>query len=94
MLKTRNSVDLLLDRIRCTGRPITVFEGVVGAVLAPILLVLVLLVKLGKLVGTDKRRAARHRASQAVPRDSGSARTESKAELPKADLEVGKHGNL
>ena len=61
-----NTVDLLLDRIRGRGRPITVFEGVVGAVLAPILLVLVLLVKAGKLFGVDKRRAARHRARQAV----------------------------
>jgi hypothetical protein len=43
-----------------------VFEGVVGAVLAPILLVLLLLVKAGKLIGADKRRAARHRARQAV----------------------------
>ncbi len=57
-----NTVDVLLDRIRGKGRPITVFEGVVGTLLAPILLVLLLLVKLGKLVGTDKRRAARHRA--------------------------------
>ena len=51
------------------------FEGVVGAVLAPVLFVLVLLVKLGKLVGTDKRRAKRHRASQDVPHDGGSAGT-------------------
>jgi hypothetical protein len=43
-----------------------VFEGVVGTVLAPILLVLVLLVKAGKLFGVDKRRAARHRARQAA----------------------------
>jgi AhpD family alkylhydroperoxidase len=82
-----NTVDALLDRIRGKGHPITVFEGVVGAVLAPILLVLVLLVKSGKLIGTDKRRAARHRASQSVTPDSRSARTESKAELSKADLE-------
>ena len=66
-----NTVDVLLERIRGKGRPITVFEGVVGAVLAPILLVLVLLVKLGKLVGTDKRRAARHRD----PRRGGSGRS-------------------
>ena len=65
-----NTVDVLLDRLRGKGRPITVFEGVVGTLLAPILLVLVLLVKLGKLVGTDKRRAARHRASRPAA-DSG-----------------------
>lgn len=59
-----NTVDALLDRVRGKGRPITVFEGVVGASLAPILFALVVLVKLGKIVGTDKRRAARHRASQ------------------------------
>ena len=53
-----NTVDVLLERIRGTGRPITVFEGVVGAVLAPILFVLVLLVKVQKLVGTDQRRKA------------------------------------
>ena len=56
-----NTVDLVLDRIRGKGRPITVFEAVVGTVLAPVLLVLVSLVALGKLVGTDKRRAKRHR---------------------------------
>ena len=64
-----NTVDALLDRIRGKRRSITVFQGVVGAVLAPLLFVLVSLVKLGKLVGTDKRRAARHRASQDVPHD-------------------------
>ena len=67
-----NTVDALLDRIRGKGRPITVFEGVVGAALAPLLFVLVLLVKLGKLLGTDKRRAKRHRASQGVPQGGGS----------------------
>ena len=56
-----NSVDLVLERIRGKGRPITVFEGVVGTVLAPVLFVLVSLVALGKLVGTDTRRAKRHR---------------------------------
>ena len=70
-----NTVDLLLDRLRGKGRPITFFEGFVGAALAPLLLVLVSLVKLGKLVGTDKRRAKRNRSSQDVPRDGGSART-------------------
>ena len=61
-----NTVDALLDRVRGKGRPITVFEGVVGAALAPILFALVALVKLGKITGTDKRRAARHRSSQDV----------------------------
>jgi AhpD family alkylhydroperoxidase len=84
-----NTVDALLERIRGQGRPITVFEGVVGAVLAPILFVLVLLVKLGKLFGTDQRRAARHRSPQAVPQQSASARTESRAELSTADLKGG-----
>jgi hypothetical protein len=57
-----NTVDALLERVRGKGRPITVFEAVVGAVLAPILFLLVLLVKAGKFIGADKRRAARHRA--------------------------------
>jgi len=70
-----NTVDALLDRIRGKGHPITVFQGVVGALLAPILFVLVVLVKLGKLLGTDKWRAERHRAAQEVPHDSGSSRT-------------------
>ena len=51
-----NTVDVLLERIRGTGRPITVFEAVVGALLAPILFVLVLFVKLQKLVGADRQR--------------------------------------
>jgi len=59
-----NTVDALLDRVRGNGRPITFFEGVVGVALAPILFALVALVKLGKVLGTDKRRAARHRAAQ------------------------------
>lgn len=70
-----NTVDVLLDRIRGKGRPITVFEGVVGAGLAPILLLLVSLVKLGKLVGTDQWRAKRHRSSQDVPHEGGSEHT-------------------
>ena len=68
-----NTVDLVLDRIRGKGRPITVFEAVVGTVLAPVLLVLVSLVALGKLVGTDTRRAKRHRASPDGPQDGGTA---------------------
>ena len=39
----------------------------------PVLLVLVSLVALGKLVGTDTRRAKRHRASQDGPQDGGNA---------------------
>ena len=57
-----NTVDAVLERVRGKGRPITVVEGVAGVVLAPLLLVLVALVKLGKIVGTDKRRAKRHGA--------------------------------
>ena len=57
-----NTVEALWDRMRGKGRPITLFEGIVGAALAPILLVLIVLVKLRTLVGADKRRAARHRA--------------------------------
>jgi AhpD family alkylhydroperoxidase len=68
-----NTVDLLVDRARGRGRAITLFEGVVGAVLAPVLFVLLLLVKLGKIVGTDKRRAKRNRPSQDVPPDGASA---------------------
>jgi AhpD family alkylhydroperoxidase len=54
-----NTVDAVLERGRGQGRPITVVEGVTGVVLAPILLLLVVLVKAGKLIGTDKRRAKR-----------------------------------
>ena len=61
-----NTVDVLLDRLRGKGRPITVIEAVAGAVLAPILFLLVLLVKSGKVVGTDKRRAKRHRRTDPV----------------------------
>ncbi len=57
-----NTVDAVLERVRGKGRPITVVEGVAGVVLAPLLLLLVALVKLGKIVGTDKRRAKRHGA--------------------------------
>ncbi len=69
-----NTVDVVLDRLRRKGRPITVVEAVAGFVLAPILLLLVLLVKLGKLVGTDKRRAKRHRIPQHAQRDGASTR--------------------
>ena len=59
-----NTVDAVLERVRGTGRPITIVEGVTGVVLAPVLLLLVVLVKAGKLIGTDKRRAKRNRATQ------------------------------
>jgi AhpD family alkylhydroperoxidase len=49
-----NTVDVLLQRIRGLGRPITVFEAVVGALFAPILGVLVLFVKLQKLVSPGR----------------------------------------
>ena len=67
-----NTVDALLERIRGEGRPITVVEGVAGVVLAPLLLVLVALVKLGKIIGTDKRRAKRHRPPHDISRGGGS----------------------
>jgi AhpD family alkylhydroperoxidase len=56
-----NTVDAVLDRVRGKGRPITVTEAVLGTLLAPILFVLILLVKAGKLIGTDKRRSQRNR---------------------------------
>ncbi len=59
-----NTVDVVLDRIKRKGRPITFFEGVVGVILAPALFLLLVLVKLGKVLGVDKRRTARHRAAQ------------------------------
>jgi AhpD family alkylhydroperoxidase len=68
-----NTVDALVERICGKGGPITVFQGVVGAILAPILFILLALVKAGKFIGTDKRRAKRHGAVQDVPPDSGSA---------------------
>jgi AhpD family alkylhydroperoxidase len=57
-----NTVDVVLDRIKGKGRPITVFEAVVGSLLAPILFALLVLVKLGKILGIEKRRAARNSA--------------------------------
>jgi AhpD family alkylhydroperoxidase len=57
-----NTVDVVLDRIKGKGRPITVFEAVVGTLLAPILFTLVVLVKLGKVLGVERRRAARNSA--------------------------------
>ena len=59
-----NTVDAVLERVRGPGRPITVVEGITGVVLAPILLLLVVLVKAGKLIGTDRRRARRNRPSR------------------------------
>ena len=56
-----NTVDVVLDRLVAEGRPISAVEGAAGAALAPVLFTLVALVKLGKIVGTDKRRAKRHR---------------------------------
>ena len=70
-----NTVDAVLERVRGPGRPITVVEGISGVVLAPILLLLVVLVKAGKLIGTDRRRARRHRPAQVLPRDSGGTHT-------------------
>lgn len=61
-----NTVEVLLEQIRGTGRSITFFEAVVGAVLAPILFALVLFVKLQKLVGTDRRPTDRQRDPKPV----------------------------
>jgi AhpD family alkylhydroperoxidase len=83
-----NTVDALLNRIRGKGRPITVFEGVVGAVLAPILFILLLLVKAGKLIGTDKRRSKRHRPQEAPPATEVSVPSEC-PELSKTELKSG-----
>ena len=69
---------------------ITVFEGVAGAVLAPVLFVLVALVKLGKLIGTDKRRSARNRSSQALAQNSASTGTEAQGRTLKAAVEKDK----
>ena len=66
-----NTVDVVLERLRGEGRPLTVVEGVAGVVLAPVLLVLLALVKLGKIVGTDKRRAKRRRSPGDLPGDGG-----------------------
>jgi hypothetical protein len=56
-------VDVVLERVLGGGRPITVVEGVAGVGLAPVLALLILLVKLGKLVGADKRRSKRNRVA-------------------------------
>jgi AhpD family alkylhydroperoxidase len=58
-----NTVDVVLERVLGGGRPITVVEGVAGVGLAPVLALLILLVKLGKLVGADKRRSKRNRVA-------------------------------
>jgi AhpD family alkylhydroperoxidase len=58
-----NTVDAVLERLLGGGRPITVVEGVAGVGLSPVLALLILLVKLGKLVGADKRRAKRNRVA-------------------------------
>lgn len=55
-----NTVGAVLDRIRGKGHPITVFQAVAGVVLAPVLFILLTLVKCGKIVGTDRRRSKRH----------------------------------
>ncbi|MGB3428759.1 MAG: carboxymuconolactone decarboxylase family protein [Burkholderiaceae bacterium] len=70
-----NTVDAVLERIRGEGRPLTVVEGTAGVALAPLLLVLVALIKMGKIIGMDKRRAKRNRPAVAVQRDGGSKRT-------------------
>jgi hypothetical protein len=69
-----NTVDAVLERVRGEGRPISVVEGVAGVALAPILLVLVALVKLQMIVGTDKSRAKRHRFPREVSRAGGRMR--------------------
>jgi len=74
-----NTVDAVLERVLGGGRPITVVEGVAGVGLSPVLLLLILLVKLGKLVGADKRRAKRNRIASKA--QAGRA---SKRALPKA----------
>ncbi len=60
-----NTVDAVLERIRGEGRPLTAVEGAAGVALAPLLLALVALVKMGKIIGRDKRRAKRNRPAVA-----------------------------
>jgi AhpD family alkylhydroperoxidase len=61
-----NTVDAVLERIRAKGRPISLVEGVAGVALAPILFVLVALVKLQMVVGTDQRVSKRFRSPRAI----------------------------
>ena len=63
---TGNTVDAFLDRFRSDGHTSShdytniLFEGVVAAVAAPVLLVLGLLAKFDRKVGMDKVRSRRH----------------------------------
>ena len=77
-----NTVDAVLERVLGGGRPITVVEGVAGVGLSPVLALLILLVKLGKLVGADKRRAKRNRVASQAPTGRASKRASPNAGEP------------
>ncbi len=62
-----NTVDAFFDRLRSHGQPISFFQGVVGAALAPLLLTLVLLAKIERKLGIAKMRSRWHQPRQDSP---------------------------
>jgi AhpD family alkylhydroperoxidase len=59
-----NTADAFLDRFRSHGRTSVLFEGVVTAAVAPVLIVLALLARFDRRVGMDGTRAPRSRAGK------------------------------
>jgi len=65
---TGNTVDAFLDRFRSDGQPISFFQGVVGAALAPVLLTVILLAKIERKLGIAEMRSRwRQRRKDAPP---------------------------
>lgn len=57
-----NTVDAFLGRFRSPDQPVGMFQFVIGAALAPILFVIIVLAKLDRALGIVKLRARWHRA--------------------------------
>ena len=61
-----NTVDAFLDRVRRNGEPVSFFQFVVGAALAPVLLAVILLAKLDRKLGFVQLRDRLYRARHDV----------------------------
>ena len=69
---TGNTADAFLDRVAGHGPPVSPFEAVVGAAVAPVALMLIQLAKLDRQEGLHKVRSRFHRSSFG-PRRGGHA---------------------
>jgi AhpD family alkylhydroperoxidase len=67
-----NTVDAFLGRLRGDGEPITFFQGVAGAALAPVLWAVIVFAKIERKLGLAEMRSRRQRARRDTSQNPGS----------------------